>query len=294
MKSSLDIISEENGVLLEDNNERSSSAKMSASTSDTANEEYVDDSSASGEEDSNFFGAIGADFRTLAISFKETAGGVANFVQRSARNVAAEIARLEEEKNFQSPSSSDTIERPTRSVDNIPLPLPWTVAINTSPHYEEDCQLREKIFDLSAHEDTFLQPFGREVTGTSTETQSTFSLDEPRIQLIRYLLDIDDNLAATHARLSGRSNFHETSFWKNYFHNCEREKQKYLAQYRSNEDESVPSQDSLIPADDDSNVDDNDGETASFVLPSPPQSTSSIGVRSLDSLVFVDAVAEED
>ena len=234
MKSSFDVISEENGVLLEESNDGSSPAKMIASTSDTANEEYLDDSSASGEEDNNFFGAIGADFRTLAVSLKQTAGGVANFMQRSARSVAAEIARLEEEKNSQTPSSTDASERPTKSDDKIPLPLPWTVAINTSPHYEEDFQLRERIFDLSAKEETFLQPFGRDVTGTTTESQSTFSLDEPRIQLIRYLLDIDDNLAATHARLSGRSNFHETSFWKNYFHNCEREKQKYLSQYRIN------------------------------------------------------------
>lgn len=47
-------------------------------------------------------------------------------------------------------------------------------------------------------------------------------MDEPRIELIRRLLDIDGNLASMHTRLTGVDiETMDTIFWKNYFFHCE-------------------------------------------------------------------------
>ena len=62
----------------------------------------------------------------------------------------------------------------------------------------------KEILALSLLEKTFLEPFTSPAAGSlSSVDRSEFILDQPRINLIRRLLDIDDNLAATHARLSG-------------------------------------------------------------------------------------------
>merc|ERR1719162_1638535 len=88
----------------------------------------------------------------------------------------------------------------------------------------------KKIFALSIHESTFLQPFsnnspdGNELQKPSLSSYcSTFVMDEPRVKLIYRILDIDENLASVHSRLTGgASNLSETSFWKNYYFHCER------------------------------------------------------------------------
>ena len=268
MKATLDSAVEENETLRESETTTKSEAEawMSGATTPT-------EGSFSGEE--SFFEAIGADFRTLAISLKETAGGVASFVQRSAMNVAAEISRLEENDihaHNQEPAANMT-----------PLRLPWEVRISCSS-YQEDSQLRERILALSSDENTFLQPFA--IGGNEDELD--FSLDEPRIELIRRLLEIDENLSLAHARLSGRSDIHEAAFWKNYFCRCKKERQQYMEQYGPDL-ESLPSQNSLVPAEaaSQSGV---VNDSSSFVIPSPPASLNSTGVRSENSLVIVENI----
>ena len=269
MKATLDSMVEENETLRESETTTKSEADawMSGATTPT-------EGSFSGEE--SFFDAIGADFRTLAISLKQTAGGVANFVQRSAMNVAAEITRLEE-NDIQ--AHNQDVDQPR--ADTTPLRLPWEVR-SSSASYEEDSQLRKRILALSSDENTFLQPYA---VG-SNEDELDFSLDEPRVQLIRRLLDIDENLASTHALLSGRSDIHEAAFWKNYFCRCKEEREQYIEQHGP-DFESLPSQNSLVPAEAGSQPED-ENESSSFVLPSPPASLNSTGVRSVDSLVIVE------
>jgi hypothetical protein len=174
----------------------------------------------SSEEDlftpSSWLGGLGADFKNLASSLKETAGGVVGFVHRSAMSVAAEIAELEE---GYSGSSKDGVD------DTMtPLPLPWEVIVEdpngTGKRYREDGELKRKISLLSSQETAFLAPFSSNDVHAENEEDS-FVLDEPRIRLIRHLLEVDENLALSHARLAGRSNVSESMFWRNYFHHCE-------------------------------------------------------------------------
>jgi len=85
------------------------------------------------------------------------------------------------------------------------------------PVYFTDTELMKNIFLLSRQESTFLQPFSEDspegndassqttrsnVNGVSVSLSSfssTFVMDEPRIKLIRRLLDIDNNLASIHS-----------------------------------------------------------------------------------------------
>jgi hypothetical protein len=191
----------------------------------------------SSEEDlftpSSWLGGLGADFKNLASSLKETAGGVVGFVHRSAMSVAAEIAELEE---GYSGSSKDGVD------DTMtPLPLPWeAMAENpngTGKLYREDGELKRKIFLLSSQETAFLGPFSSNDVDAENEEDS-FVLDEPRIRLIRHLLEVDENLALSHARLSGRSHVSESMFWRNYFHHCEQAKLAHENEAVQNEEKS--------------------------------------------------------
>jgi hypothetical protein len=95
--------------------------------------------------------------------------------------------------------------------------------------------LKAKIVCLSSNESTFLQPYSsRKNDGAGdhhTNEEDAFVLDESRIQVIRHLLELDDQLAATHARLSGRSDVRETVFWRNYFHHCTETRDEHIRQY---------------------------------------------------------------
>jgi hypothetical protein len=266
MKSSLDVMSEEDysDHPLQESETTTKTTETNARASRTTSP--TDTGSFSGEE--SFFEAIGSDFRTLALTLKATAGGVANFVHRSAMSVAAEISRLENDDN--------NVNELDQTSDHDQLRLPWEVR-TSSTTYEEDAQLREKILSLSSDEDAFLQPFARE----TNEDDLDFTMDEPRIQLIRRLLAYDENLSVIHARLSGRSYVHEKSFWKNYFSRCEEERQAYLKQFET-DFQSLSSQNSLVPTEREMRRDD---DSSSFVIPSPPTSGWSV-----DSLVIVESV----
>lgn len=214
---------------------------------------------ASVSEEEGWFGGMGADFRTLACSIKDTAGGVASYVQRSAMSVAAEIAAMEPDEEEDSPD---------RSLDESePLKLPWEIRGEDST-YVEDPALKEKILKLSLNEKAFLEPCSNE----EDSHDAGFVLDERRIQLIRSLLEIDDNLASLHAKLSGRSDFDEFALWREYFYECEVTKKNHVELYGSTADvisvASHVSQNSLVPAE--------SGDESSFVCVNPTSPPSSL------------------
>ena len=245
-----------------------------------------------------------SDFRSIAMSLQQTAGGVANFVHRSAVAIADEIAQLEQEemdKQHHS-DSNNTLDENAGEGGIKMLPLPWElVPVNREDCGMEDLQLKNKIQQLAEDDGNFLAPYS-----TKRDDDSEF-LDEARIALIRRLLEVDDRLARTHARLSGRSDVRETLFWKNYFYHVEQTKASHSAM--------TTSFDSLVPVDDDDDVvdvddddkqeggtddgaaaaaaDDDDDEwekdSAAFLqVPTPPTSTNSLGVHSVDSMVVID------
>lgn len=222
------------------------------------------------------------DFRSLALSFKQTAGGVASFVHRSAVAIADEIAQLEQEEMEKLHSESSNDENACEGGNRL-LPLPWELSSGREDESGiEDLQLKAKIQQLADDDGVFLSPYT-----TKREEDSEF-LDESRISLIRRLLQVDENLARTHARLSGRSDVRETLFWKNYFYHVEQAQASHIVM--------TTSFDSLVPAEDEEDGEDDDDwekePTAFLQVPSPPTSTNSLGVHSVDSMVVIDGPAK--
>jgi hypothetical protein len=174
---------------------------------------HTESGSVSENEAGGWLGAIGTDLRNIASCFKDNIppviGGVASLVHQTALSVAAEIAQLERDGELE--AERWNIAPPTDLLhkNNGPLALPWEIRQDLtcaeSHVYIADDELKETILDLSLHENTFRGPYAPSVSGLS-EQVLPFELDEQRIVLIRRLLDIDDNLAAMHARLSGEFN----------------------------------------------------------------------------------------
>jgi len=268
------------------------------------------------EEDGGWLGGIGADFRNIANSFKDAVpptigaiGDIASFVQRSALSVAAEIAQLER----------DSSDEEAGDMENT-IHLPWEILTETeSGHtaYEEDEELKANIMALSTDRKTFLKPFSVKGSSNCEEETNSVVLDEPRIHQIQRLLTIDENLAATHSVLSGRSDVKETVFWTNYFFNCEKVRSDHLDKIQSSSiistltsppsfEELLPakveeapenvsrssSQNSLVPADENSSqapLDTSIDDAASFVQVSSRAgiATPPCSVMSLEDLVLV-------
>lgn len=205
-----------------------------------------------------FWPNVASDLKALYASVSSTAGGVVGFLQTSALSVAAEIAELERQEGA--------------SVDK--LRLPWEV-----DDYDdegrgatvEDDELRSKILLVSTEASNFLGPH--------TEVED-FLLDESRICLIRDLLDFDENLAKTHARLSGRTAIAEALFWRNYFYHCDTVRKEYL---HATKDIST-----ILSADDSSYVC-VDGYGLNRPPSRPPSAPSSLNMlsRSADDLVIL-------
>ncbi len=162
------------------------------------------DGSFSEDDDVGWLGSIGADFRNLAACFKDSTlpvlGGMASLVHRTALTVAAEIAQLEREELTAGAWHCDN------DADMESLFLPWEIEqendISDSSVYVTDDELMDAILALSLKDATFSAPFATSGKPTPEKEHCCF-LDEPRILLIRRLLDVDENLAAAHARLSG-------------------------------------------------------------------------------------------
>lgn len=253
-----------------------SSGTMKSDLEDSEITAQTETGSSSEEEGGGWFGSMGADFRVLASSIKTTAGGVASFVHRSALSVAAEIAALEHEEDAEHAEHCGN-----SSGEGGPLRLPWEVKVDENT-FSEDSLLKEKIASLSSKESTFLQPFASRKKDAAeddhdADNEDAFVLTELRIQLIRRLLELDDQLAATHARLSGRSDVRETVFWRNYFHHCTETRDEHMRLFGQS-------------------VDVASGDDMSFVcvetyIASPPTSLNSDLCYSVGDLVLVDAEA---
>lgn len=160
------------------------------------------------------YGGWFGEFKSLAKSTKDSIfpaiDGIASMIHRSAMTVAAEIAQLERdaeleaerwrEENYGADSQGNTGDT---------LPLPWEVKPrdptgellgSAVPTYVEDENFKHAILALSTSEETFLDPYG---AGEAED----FALNEQRINLIRRLLALDANLAANHAKLSGKFHY---------------------------------------------------------------------------------------
>lgn len=163
------------------------------------------DGSVSEDDNGGWFGSITADFRNMAVCFKDSTlpvlGGMASLVHKTAMTMAAEIAQLERAGGLET--------RPWHSADDEDgesLYLPWEIKqenheVDVSV-YVTDEDLMNKILALSLKQTTFSRPFTSS-SNRSPQKENNFFLDESRVTLIRRLLDIDENLAAAHARLSG-------------------------------------------------------------------------------------------
>jgi hypothetical protein len=158
--------------------------------------------SISEEEATNSSGWVGSFAKSVKDNVPSAINGFASFIHRSAMTVAAEIAQLEREAELE---TERWREENYGKDHGDELHLPWEVPHDSKKLrssafetiYEEDDELKEKIFDLSRNEDSF------RVTSEGVDQDSSFILDEPRSSLIRRLLELDDNLSARHAKLSG-------------------------------------------------------------------------------------------
>lgn len=164
------------------------------------------DGSVSDDEAGGWLGSITTDFRHMANCFKDSTlpviGGVASLVHKTAMTVAAEIAQLERDGELDA-----SVWRTENNREVESLFLPWEIRKEADngeiPVYVTDGELMDEILALSLHESTFSTPFAA-MENQASEDGQTFALDKPRIALIRRLLDIDENLAAIHARSSGK------------------------------------------------------------------------------------------
>jgi hypothetical protein len=160
------------------------------------------------EEDGGWFGTIGSDFKVLATSIKDTLppviGGFANFVHRSAMTVAAEIAELERQGEIE---AERWRQENYGNINENSLRLPWEIKATgeeggAQPSSDDQLYADEELLDiilgLSLQESTFQEPFAKE-----SEDKSGRVMDELRLDLIRRLLAIDQNLAAHHENMKG-------------------------------------------------------------------------------------------
>jgi hypothetical protein len=188
---------------------------LTANKNDLGESELTNPNDGSVSEENDYTGWF-SEFRSIAKSTKDTFlpafDGIANLVHRSAMAVAAEIAQLEHdaeldadrwrEENYGSTEEFATGES---------MRLPWELVVSTAEsaegdknkefmQYIENEELKEQLFALSTVEKTFLEPFSPD---GAEEDDTPFTLNEPRIQLIRRLLHIDVNLSKIHAKISG-------------------------------------------------------------------------------------------
>lgn len=177
--------------------------------------------------DTGWFG----DIKSLAKSTKDTIfpafEGLAGIVHRSALSVAAEFAQLERDAELESERWKDENYGGKRHEEiRQVLPLPWEVKRrdgndkDSANSFTEDESFKNRILQLSTTEETFLEPYG---AGEADD----FILTDQRIHLIRRIINVDENLAAMHTQLSGRSDIKEALFWKNYFYHCDRLRMEY-------------------------------------------------------------------
>jgi len=176
------------------------------------------------------------DLTSLGRSLKEcippAIDGIAGAIHRSVATVAAEFSQMELDAD-----SCARGRRVEHSLDNgdddetsddgrfAVLPLPWEVYSEISERYEENEELKYQILALSSNETTFQGPHRPDNNEDPAEVDNY--LDGSRVGLIRRLFGLDEELGKIHAKLSGRSDIKEITFWKNYFHHCDRIKAQH-------------------------------------------------------------------
>lgn len=189
----------------------------------------------------------------VATLVHKTAVAVANEISQLERDgeleaaAAAAAQQCDEDSNEDKWATDCHTTHPSLTIDSNGkksenLILPWEICRESlgNPTFGEehgeisvyftDKELMKRIFALSRDDATFLHPFSDNSsdanelqTRTLSSFYSTFVMDEARVKLIHRILDIDENLAAVHSRLTGGvSKTSETSFWMNYFFHCER------------------------------------------------------------------------
>lgn len=187
------------------------------------------DGSGCDDDVGGWLGSFGTDFRNMAACFKESTlpvlGSVASLVHKTAMTMAAEIAQLEREGEL-----GTQIWQQDEDIHSQYLFLPWEVKqennINDVPVYVTDMDLFDAILSLSHKDTTFSTPYSCSMP--VAEKENSKFLDEPRIALIKRLLDVDKKLAAVHTRMAGRSSIQEVTFWRNYFFHCDNTRKEYL------------------------------------------------------------------
>lgn len=205
---------------------KQTSISMESSTGDVSTE-------SGGEAGAGWFGSSLKDLTSLGRSLKgcipPAIDGIADAIHRSVTTVAAEFSQLELDAEGHAREGRDEQGGGDSSVDvdessddekTASLPLPWETYNDVSEKYEEDEDLKNKIMALSLNENAFQCPLSS--SGTEDSAVSDSYLDASRVRLIRRLFKIDGNLGNIHAKLSGRSDIKEITFWKNYFHQCDR------------------------------------------------------------------------
>ena len=202
---------------LQKKNESLSASEVTTTTRPTAEAEgSVNDDDEEGGGGGGWFGAIGSDFKILATSIKDTIppviGGFTNFVHR----VADEIAELERQGEMEAErwrqENYGTVSGSKEAGSSRHLHLPWELKAPVDnqegrqasdvvdDNYYADEDLLDTILGLSLLESTFQEPF---LEDSLDDDCSEFVLDEPRRDLIRRLLAIDQNLAAQYGGIQG-------------------------------------------------------------------------------------------
>eukprot|EP00978_Attheya_sp_CCMP212_P011128 scaffold27227_cov45-Attheya_sp.AAC.3 len=168
--------------------------------------------------------------RTLKATIPPAIDGLTGAIQRGAMNVAAEFAQMEREVEREA-----TRWREEKLADKEEaqedLPLPWETNTRGGLSYTADDCLKERILALSKDEETFLKPhtFADSAEDGELEADSSFELDDRRVNQIHRLLAADSRLSKMHAQMSGRSDLKEKVFWKNYFYHCDMIRKEYEA-----------------------------------------------------------------
>lgn len=153
-----------------------------------------------------WLGSISTDFRSMAMCFKDSTmpvfGGVMSLVRQTAMTVAAEIAQLEQDGEFDAGRWQNNNE----NVESICLPWEIQQDYKSSydvPLYVTDLALMDLILALSMQDATFSTPFTDLEPRGDLTTGEGFALDVSRLTLIQRLLDADENLADARTRILG-------------------------------------------------------------------------------------------
>jgi hypothetical protein len=200
----------------------------------------------------------------VATLVHKTAVAVANEISQLERDgeLEAEAAAVAErfdkdweraEKRMGDSSSLNSSSSFDSNYDTIGecIGLPWEICQELSQHstteenngeipvYFTDKELMKKIFSLSRTDSTFFEPFSanspegkKQQLKYASPYSSNFVMNDVRIKLIQRIMDIDENLASTHARLTGGTtvNSSDVFFWKNYFFHCDKVRAEELRQ----------------------------------------------------------------